>query len=60
MKPYTKQDNVGRSIGGHDIHHKTADQPRTAAKKAAKPARHGARQDAQRTIFTELQSTTII
>lgn len=48
MKPYTSQNNKGRTVGGHDIHHRTADQPREAAKAAAKPARHAARQEGRR------------
>lgn len=59
MKPYTKQDNLGRKIGGDDIHHKTADQPRRAAKMSAKAARHGARQDARCGIANALQPVNV-
>lgn len=48
MKPYTPPTNLGRKVGVDDIHHKTADQPRSAAKAAAKAARHGARQAGRR------------
>lgn len=48
MKPYTPETNKGRKVGGHDIHHRTADQPRKDAKIAAKTMRHAARQDGQR------------
>ncbi|MYM92504.1 hypothetical protein [Duganella vulcania] len=48
MKPYTPASNIGRTIGGEDIHHRTADQPRQAAKASAKPAKHAARQQGQR------------
>lgn len=44
MKAYTPNTNKGRAVGGHDIHHKTADQPKSAAKPAAKAMRHAARQ----------------
>lgn len=47
MKPYAPATNLGRTRGGDDIHHRTADQPRAAAKKSAKVAKHGARQDGQ-------------
>lgn len=48
MKAYTAPTNIGRTRGGDDIHHKTADQPRPAAAKSAKAARHGARQAGKR------------
>jgi len=44
MKAYAPNNAKGRTVGGHDIHHKTADQPKTAAKAAAKTMRHAARQ----------------
>jgi hypothetical protein len=44
MKPYAPATNLGRKRAVDDIHHATADQPRAAAKKSAKAARHGARQ----------------
>lgn len=37
MKPYTPISNRGRTAGGADIHHRTADQPKRAANAAAKP-----------------------
>jgi hypothetical protein len=45
MKPYTPETDRGRTVGGHDIHHKTADQPKAAAKASAKSMRHAARQE---------------
>jgi len=45
MKPYSRQNNKGRTVSADDIHHRTADQPRDSARKAAKAARHGARQE---------------
>jgi hypothetical protein len=56
MKPYTSNDDKGRTRGGDDIHHRTADTPRAGAKKVAKAARHAARQGAQRVIATELDA----
>jgi hypothetical protein len=47
VKPYAPATNLGRTRAGDDIHHRTADQPREAAKKSAKAAKHGARQDGQ-------------
>lgn len=47
MKPYTPNTDRGRTVGGDDIHHKTADQPK-AAKSSAKAMRHAARQEARR------------
>jgi hypothetical protein len=44
MKAYTPNTSKGRTVGGHDIHHKTADQPKAAANAAAKAMRHAARQ----------------
>jgi len=43
MKPYVAPTNIGRTRAVDDIHHRTADQPRAAAKKSAKAAKHGAR-----------------
>jgi len=54
MHPYTRGNNKGRTVGGDDIHHKTADQLRPDAKKAAKAARHGARQHARGDVRAEL------
>lgn len=48
MKPYTPRTSKGRTVGGDDIHHRTADQPRGAAKKAAKAQTHAARQEGKR------------
>ncbi len=56
MKPYVPPTNVGRKVAGDDIHHRTADQPRDAAKKAAKAARHGARQAGKRETKVPLGS----
>ncbi len=57
MKPYTSDDNKGRTRAGDDIHHRTADQPRAAARKSAKAARHSARQAGQRQARTETQAS---
>jgi hypothetical protein len=48
MKPYTANTSKGRTVGGDDIHHKTADQSKRAAQAAAKAQRHAARQDGKR------------
>lgn len=48
MKPYTPATSKGRTVGGDDLHHKTADQPKRAANAAAKSMRHAARQDGKR------------
>lgn len=53
MQPYTSQNNKGRTRAGDDIHHRTADVPRAAAKKVAKVARHAARQHARSTVRLE-------
>jgi len=60
MKPYTPLTNGGRTVGGHDIHHKTADQPRAGVKKSAKAARHSARQDARRSIESSLTESRAV
>lgn len=44
MKPYTSQTAKGRTVGGDDIHHRTADQPKSAAQASAKSQRKAARQ----------------
>lgn len=55
MKPYTPNTAKGRTIGRDDIHHKTADISRFAAKVVAKNAKHGARQEAKKsTLFNFL------
>lgn len=48
MKPYSPATSKGRTVGRDDVHHKTADQPKRAAKSSAKALRHAARQDAKR------------
>jgi hypothetical protein len=48
MKAYTADSNKGRTVGGDDIHHKTADQPKRSANAAAKAQRHAARQEGKR------------
>lgn len=50
MHPYAPQTNKGRTVAGDDIHHRTADQPRAAAKPSAKAARHAARAEAAQMI----------
>lgn len=47
MRPYTREDNNGRSMAGHDIHHRTADLSPKGRKLVAKRARHGVRQQAK-------------
>lgn len=48
MKAYSPATNRGRTVGGDDVHHKTADQPKRAANAAAKALRHAARQAAKK------------
>jgi len=48
MKAYSPQTNKGRTLSGDDVHHATADQPKRAAKAAAKALRHAARQDGKK------------
>jgi hypothetical protein len=50
MKPYTPQTKIGRSQGGHDIHHKTADVGPGWRNATAKKAKHAARQHAKKEI----------
>lgn len=54
MRPYSPPSNRGRTRAGDDIHHRTADQPRTAARHAAKAARHGARQAARADALSQV------
>jgi len=56
MRPYAPQTNKGRTVAGDDIHHRTADQPRAAAKGSAKAARHAARAEAARSIVAGVLS----
>lgn len=49
MRAYSPPTNKGRHVAGHDVHHRTADQPKNAAVKSAKrmrkaARRHGAKQ----------------
>jgi hypothetical protein len=55
VRPYTRIDKKGRTIGRDDIHHGTADQPRKDAKRSAKSARHGARQHARGELAATLR-----
>ena len=59
MKPYTSKTDRGRAIGGHDIHHRTADLPKEGANKVAKAARHAARQDGKAGIARELTADAV-
>jgi hypothetical protein len=44
MKPYSPETGKGRTVAGHDVHHKTADCGKTSANASAKRMRHAARQ----------------
>jgi len=46
MHPYTPTTRIGRSKGGHDIHHRTADIGPIWRKSTAKAMKHAARQHA--------------
>lgn len=48
MKPYAPTTDTGRTRAVDDVHHRTADQPRRAAKASAKALRHAARQQARK------------
>lgn len=48
MKAYSPNTKHGRTVAGHDVHHKTADQPKRSCNAAAKVLRHSARQDGKR------------
>lgn len=48
MKPYTPATGKGRTVGGHNVHNKTADQPKHATTAAAKSMRHAARQQGKK------------
>ena len=54
MRPYAANTNRGRTVARDDIHHRTADQPKSLANLAAKVARHGARQDGAQMAAREL------
>ena len=57
MKPYSPPTNHGRTVAGHDVHHRTADQRKKACNAAAKPLKHSARQHAKRQIAKATGST---
>lgn len=50
MKPYAPTTNKGRHLAGHDVCHRTADQPKSVANKSAKKLRHAARQQASKQV----------
>ena len=50
MKAYSPPTNKGRHVAGHDVHHRTADQPKGAASKRAKHLKKAARQHAKQDI----------
>ena len=50
MKAYSPTTNKGRAVSGHDVHHKTADQPKRACNAAGKALKHQARQDGKRSM----------
>lgn len=57
MHPYSPRNHKGRTVAGHDIHHRTADQPKEAANASAKAMRHAARQDGRRQITAEISDS---
>ena len=60
MRAYSPDTKIGRVIAGHDVHHKTADQPKRASAAAAKALRGAARQQGKRqAVALELQGTTV-
>lgn len=50
MKPYSAPTDKGRTVAGEDMHHRTADQPRKAARASAKAQRKAARQHGAKQI----------
>lgn len=48
MIPYAPATRTGRKTGGHKVHHRTADNPKSVARAAAKALRHAARQEGRR------------
>ena len=54
MIPYSPKTKHGRAVGGHDVHHKTADQPKALANKSAKVLKHAARQHAKQEIINNM------
>lgn len=62
MKPLSPATNVGRTIAGDDVNHRTADDTRRAAARAAKALRHAARQEGheqERQVDDVVDSPTI-
>lgn len=55
MRPYSPDTGIGRTVAGHDVHHKTADLSRRSARSIAKVLRHSARQQARQQANTGLQ-----
>ena len=53
MKPYSPNTGKGRTVAVDDVHHRSADQPRAAAKTSAKKLRHAARQDAKKLVAVD-------
>ena len=56
MRAYAPTTNKGRHLAGHDVHHRTADQPKNAANKSAKKLRHAARQQAKKHVHQDHQA----
>lgn len=54
MRPYAPENNIGRTIAMDDVLHRTADATKKAAKKAAKPLKHAARQQGKRMAIAEI------
>lgn len=54
MRAYTPNTSKGRHLSGHDIHHKTSDQPKPAAKATAKSMRHAARQEGRKQVMLDI------
>jgi hypothetical protein len=58
MRPYSPETNKGRHLAGHDVHHKTADQPKTFANASAKKLKKAARQEGREVVRGELLDST--
>jgi hypothetical protein len=56
MKPLVPNTNKGRTVSRDDIHHRSADQPKSSCHASAKKMRHAARQKANQDISLELEN----
>jgi hypothetical protein len=56
MQPLAPNTNKGRTVSRDDIHHSSADQPKSSCNASAKKMKHAARQKAKQDICVSIKN----